>query len=170
MERVWTLRKLTGPVLDPAAAHRIARGLETLELRVVRQTETAQDLARRLVEHDAVKAVHHPSLADHPDAAIAHRDLNGAGGVLSFELATGRAAAACVDAFEHIQLAPSLGGTQSTACLPGGASHVGLSEAERALSGLPDGLVRLACGVEDAAVLWTDLRRGLGAAMALADT
>ena len=160
VEEAWKLRKLLGPVLDPAAAYRLWRGLETLELRVRRQTESADRLAHRLVEHGAVSRVHYPTLADHPDFATAQRVLpDGAGGVLSFELAGGWDAAARVaDGLSCFANAPSLGGVRSLVTWPAGVSHVGLSAAEREAAGVADGLLRLALGIEPLDVLWGDLR------------
>ncbi len=132
-EAVWELRKLLGPVLDPAAAYRVWRGLETLELRVRRQNETALTLARRLAEHPGVERVHHPGLPDHPDHALAATLLGGAGGVLSFEVAGGADGAADLAGRLHAwDLAPSLGGVRSLVSLPAGVSHVGLSAEARA--------------------------------------
>jgi methionine-gamma-lyase len=137
------------------------RGLETLELRVARQNATAAALAERLAAHPRVLAVHHPSRPDHPDYALAQRLLAGGGGVLSFEVADAAAAARVCDALTGIVQAPSLGGTQTLVSWPAGVSHVALTAAERALSGLPDGLVRLAVGLEPVEALWGDLAAAL---------
>lgn len=162
MDKAWVLRKLTGPVLDPAGAYRLYRGLETLELRVSRQNETAVELARRLDAHPAVRRVHHPALASHPDHALAKELLAGVGGVFSFELAGGAEAAARVaDGLEIFANAPSLGGVRSVVSWPAGVSHVGLSEEDRARTGIGEGLVRLALGIEPVDALWADLKRVL---------
>ena len=159
---LWELRKLLGPVLDPAAAYRVWRGMETLELRVRRQNDTALTLARRLAEHDAVERVHHPGLPDHPDHALAAALLEGAGGVLSFEVQGGAAAAGRVaDRLQAWALAPSLGGVRSLVSLPAGVSHVGLSAEARAATGVADGLLRLAVGIEPVDALWADLAQAL---------
>ncbi len=164
MERVWLLRKLLGPVLDPAAAYRLWRGLETLPLRLERQCDSAEILARRLAEHPAVARVHHPSLPDHPDHAKLGSWIARGGAVLSFEVASRPRAEAIADGLERFQRAPSLGGVRSLVSWPAGASHVGLSVEERAESGVAPGLLRLAVGVEPVEELWTDLARVLGAA------
>ncbi len=167
MEEVWRLRKLLGPVLDPDAAYRVWRGLETLELRVLRQSETCAELARRLAGHPAVARVHHPGLPGHPDHARAARLLAGAGGVLSFEVAAGDEAAARVaNALERFHRAPSLGGTRSLVSWPAGVSHIGLTADERARSGVSGRLLRLAFGLEPVEPLWADLEQALGRAAA----
>ena len=160
MDELWTLRKLLGPVLDPAAAYRLWRGLETLELRVRRQTATAVELAERLAEHPAVSRVHYPTRPDHPDHDVAHRLLGGFGGVLSFDVA-GVSASAVADGLQRFVHAPSLGGTRSLVSWPAGVSHINLTPAERAASGVSDELLRLAIGLEDPDVLWQDLGRSL---------
>lgn len=164
MERVWTLRTLLGPVLDPAAAYRLWRGLETLELRVVRQCETAETLARRLAEHPAVAHTHHPCLPGHPDHALAARLLRSGGAVLSFELAGGYEAAARVaDRLRVFAQGPSLGGVRSLVSWPAGVSHRAMSEDERRAAGVSGGLLRLAVGIEAVETLWDDLEQGLRA-------
>ena len=166
MAVVWRMRKLFGPVLDPAAAYRLWRGLETLSLRVRAQNESAVALASRLVEHPQVTRVHYPSLEDHPDYALAPRLMTGFGGVLSFEVAGGAAsAAAVINATQHITRAASLGGVSTLITWPAGVTHVGLSDAERDVSGVSGGLLRLAVGVEELELLWDDLAQALRAAL-----
>ena len=163
MSRVWQMRKLFGPVLDPAAAYRLWRGLETLPLRVARQNESAADLAARLTKHPGVERVHYPSLPDHPDHALAHRVMSGFGGVLSFEVSGGAPEAArVINATERVAKAASLGGVSTLITWPAGVTHVGLTEAEQRVSGVGAGLLRLAVGVEPVEEIWTDLSRALG--------
>lgn len=160
---VWFMRKLLGSVLDPAAAYRLWRGMETLELRVERQNATAADLAQRLEEHPAVEQVHYPTLPSHPDHAVATRLMSGFGGVVSFEVAPSRAQAVS-DRLQRFTHAPSLGGTCSLVSWPAGVSHLNVSPEERAKSGVSDGLLRLALGLENADELWSDLAQALEAA------
>ncbi|MDP6942852.1 MAG: aminotransferase class I/II-fold pyridoxal phosphate-dependent enzyme [Myxococcota bacterium] len=160
--RAWRMRKLFGPVLDPAAAYRLWRGLETLALRVERQNASAADLARRLSNHPRVERVHHPTLEAHPDHALSRRMMRGCGGVLSFEVAGGAPGAAAVaNATGHIARAASLGGVSTLVTWPSGVTHVGLSPDERAASGVGPGLLRLAVGIEPVETLWEDLAQAL---------
>jgi cystathionine beta-lyase/cystathionine gamma-synthase len=165
LKRAWHLRKVLGPTLDPAAAYRLWRGLRTLELRIERQSRSAALIARRLQEHPAVRAVHHPSLPDHPDHALALATFRGGlcGGVLSFELADSAAAAALIDRLERFEIAASLGGVASLVTWPAGVTHVQLDRAEREAAGIADGLLRLAIGIEDPEALWADLAAALPA-------
>ena len=163
MDAVWRWRKILGPTLDPAAAYRVWRGLQTLDLRVERQSRTASELARRLREHPLVEAVHHPSLPGHPDAALVratHREGFG-GGVLSFEVSTGAEAAEVVDGCRHILIAASLGGVHTLITWPAGVTHANVPEAEQRAAGVSPGLLRLAVGLEDVELLWSDLTEAL---------
>ncbi len=164
LARVAAHRKYTGGVLDPFQAFLLGRGLHTLELRVARQAESALALARWLAGHPRVAAVAYPGLEDHPDRALARRQLpRGAGGMLSFEVRGGReAAVAVVDRLRVIALAASLGGVESSACMPVNTSHAALAPAERAALGIADGLVRLSVGVEPEDALRADLAQALG--------
>jgi methionine-gamma-lyase len=158
----WRLRKLFGPTLDPSACYRLWRGMETLAVRVRHQNASGSEMARRLAAHPSVLQVHHPSLPDHPDHALASRLLKAGGGVLSFEVAG--SAGAVIDRLQCFKIAPSLGGPHSLVTWPSGVTHAGLSSAERQAAGLSDGLLRLALGLEDVDVLWADLVQALQAA------
>ena len=165
LRQVRALRRVrpgAGPVLDPAAAYRLWRGLQTLALRVEKQNNNAVQIASRLEAHPAVSAVHHCSLTSHPDHEVATRLMRGMGGVVSFELRGGGAdATRLANALTHFERAPSLGGVSSLVTWPAGVSHVGLSAEARARSGVRAGLIRLALGTEDADMLWADLQQAL---------
>jgi len=162
MAHAWSMRKLFGPVLDPAAAYRLWRGLETLSLRVETQNASAAILAERLSNHSKVEQVHYPTLLTHPDHELAKRTMSGCGGVLSFEVKGGPdAAARVINATTHIKRAASLGGVSTLITWPAGVTHVGLNDAERKASGVRGGLLRLAIGVESVEVLWKELNQVL---------
>ncbi len=163
LERAWHLRKVMGPTLDPAAAYRLWKGTKTLELRVERQSRSAALIAARLAEHPAVVCVHHPSRPDHPDHALAQRLLRDGlcGGVLAFEVADAAAAAKVVDRVERYEIAASLGGVNSLITHPAGVTHAQLNDAELAEAGIAGGLLRVAIGVEDPELLWSDLEAAL---------
>ncbi|MCO4771559.1 MAG: PLP-dependent transferase [Deltaproteobacteria bacterium] len=164
MAGVWRWRKILGPTLDPAASYRVWRGLQTLSLRVDRQSASAAELARRLAAHPSVVAVHHPSLPQHPDHELlqrTHRDGLG-GGVLSFELSSAARASMVVNALDTIAVAPSLGGVHTLVTWPAGVTHANVSEDELNAAGVRPGLLRLAVGLEDPDALWNDLDSALG--------
>lgn len=153
-----------GGVLDPHACFLLHRGIKTLPVRVRHQNRSALRIAEFLEDHPAAEKVNYPGLASHPNRDLASRLLDGYGGMLSFELAGGLEAAERFMAKLTIPiLAPSLGGTESLVVRPAAAVHVGLSEEERAASGISDALIRLSVGLEDADDLIDDFRQALAA-------
>jgi len=146
-ERVKAFRGRTGPVAAPDVAWLVARGLKTLEVRVLRQSETALELARRLEGHPSVELVRYPGLGDQ----LASRYMSrGFGGLLSFDV---RGDARRVERSTRlIKNATSLGGVQS------------VLETRYRWEGdrVPENLIRLSAGLEDVDELWADLERALG--------
>lgn len=163
--RVDAVRKtlnLYGGSLDPHAGFLLARGLKTLALRVKAQNANAAALAEMLSAHHKVVEVNYPGLPDHPDHDVASRLFDGFGGMLSFRLAGGAAAAATV--CETVRLpysAPSLGGVESLITRPATTSHAGMSRQDREHLGITDDLVRLSCGIESREDLLADLDQAL---------
>ena len=156
------LRGVLGGVLDPHSAYLLARGLKTLELRVLRQNASGQRVAEFLAGHPAIAAVFYPGLPDHPDHAVARAHMRGFGGVVSFlvrgdEAATSR----FIDRCEIPRIAPSLGGVESLIEQPALMSFYELSSEQRLAVGIRDNLVRLSLGVEDPDDLLADLAQAL---------
>jgi cystathionine beta-lyase/cystathionine gamma-synthase len=150
-----------GGCIDPGAAWLMLRGLKTLELRVARQNATARWLADWMEGQDKVASVLYPELESHPDQELAHRVLRAGGGMVTFELGDLEACHRCLEAFEDITVAASLGGVESLVSLPVETSHWELDTKERAALGISDGHVRLSVGIEDLQDLMSDLERGL---------
>jgi methionine-gamma-lyase len=151
-----------GGSMDPGAAYLLIRGLKTLEVRVLRQCETAMAVARFLEKHPKVARVHYPGLASHPSHRLARRQMSGYGGMLAFELKGGLAAARrFCDRAKIFLLAGSLGGVESLIVLPEYTSHYNMSAQELAAAGVGPGTVRVSVGLEDAADLIADLRQAL---------
>lgn len=162
---VKDLQGILGDVCDPHTAYLLLRGLKTLDLRVQRQNDTAAKIAHFLSLHPAVRQVFYPGLQSHPDFAVAAEQLDGFGGVVSFELATdfdgtGR----FIDQLEIPYIGPSLGGVESLVEQVALVSYYELSSEERAEIGISDSLVRLAVGVESVEDLLADLARALDGA------
>lgn len=151
-----------GATLDAHACYLLERGLKTLALRVERHNANAGRLAAFLAGHAAVARVHYPGLPDHPDHAVAARQMRGFGGMLSFELREPDRAGAVLEAFRVVTPALSLGGIESLACLPSRTSHKHLAPDERRRLGISDGLIRLSVGIEDVADLEADLDAAFG--------
>lgn len=158
----WTTYKMLGPTLGPNDAFLVHRGLKTLGLRIERQNENARTLARLLAEHPRVEAVYHPSLKDHPGHEVAARQMDGFGGILSFEVAGGlEAGRRVLEATEVCLLGVSLGGVETLIQHPATMTHAPLSAEERRAAGISDGLIRLSCGIEDPEDLKADLEAAL---------
>ncbi len=157
-EKIWDYRKILGGVMDPMTAFLISRGLRTLALRVRQHNHNAMQIAEFLESQDKVRQVFYPGLPTHPDHEIARRQMQGFGGMLSFELkADFEATKRFMDQLDTIKLATSLGGVTSLANQPVTNTHVALNPEERHKAGVSESLIRLSVGVEDAELLIADL-------------
>jgi len=151
-----------GGSMDPDAAFLLIRGLKTLELRVLRQCESAMAVARFLARHPRVARVHYPGLASHPDHKLAKRQMRGFGSMLAFDLRGGLPAARrFCDRVRVFLLAASLGGVESLVVLPIYTSHYRMSRQELAAAGVEPGTVRVSVGLEDPRDLLADLKQAL---------
>lgn len=162
---------LTGAPFD---AFMTLRGLRTLDVRMREHEASAMRLAKVLSTHDAVQRVYYPGLADHPGHALAQRQQQGFGGMLSFELKgnqdNGQAAVrAFVEHLTLFSLAESLGGVESLVCHPPSMTHAAVAPEALAAAGVMPNLLRLSVGLERAEDLVTDVRRALAAAAAVDD-
>jgi cystathionine gamma-synthase len=157
VERVYRYRELTGPSLDAFSAYLLLRSLKTLGLRVQRQNENATTLASFLEGHPKIDRVYYPGLKSNPGHEIARRQMAGFGGVLSFELKGGlEVAARFLPRLRYAYMAANLGQVETIVGPSALTSHVELSEEERAASGVPEGLIRYAVGIEDVEDLQDD--------------
>ncbi|WP_353230039.1 aminotransferase class I/II-fold pyridoxal phosphate-dependent enzyme [Novosphingobium sp.] len=162
VDTVYRYREITGAALAPFAAYLLLRGMKTLALRVERQNATALAVAQHLERDPRVAAVFYPGLASHPSHHVAAKQMSGFGGVLSFEMVGGEAAAIrLLDALKLVHRAASLGSVNTLAGLPGMTSHVEVTPQDRAALGIPEALIRYSCGIEDATDLIDDLDRAL---------
>ncbi|HET6346631.1 MAG TPA: PLP-dependent transferase, partial [Myxococcota bacterium] len=162
VQRVTHKLNHLGGCLDPHACFLLQRGLKTLALRVRQQNHSAQVLARFLAGHPGVARVHYPGLEGHPQHAWAREWLAGFGGMLSFELQGGVAAADAL--MGHLKLplvAPSLGGVETLVTRPALTSHAGMTPEDRQASGISDGLVRVSVGIESTQDLLADFQQAL---------
>lgn len=151
-----------GGALDPHACFLLHRGMKTLAVRVRYQNESALKIARFLESHPKIRQVNYPGLESSPDHLRACELLDGFGGMLSFEVEGGAAAA---DRFiAHVTLpisAPSLGGVESLITRPATTSHSGMSAEERSRAGIAEGLIRFSVGLEATEDLIEDFTRAL---------
>jgi cystathionine gamma-synthase len=162
IERIYRYRELTGPGLGPHRAHLLLRSIKTLGLRVQRQNENAMAMARFLEAHPKVGRVFYPGLESHPAHEVAKSQMGGFGGVLSFEVPGGlEAIARFLPRLQYAYMAPNLGQVDTVVGPPALTSHVELTPEERQKSGVPEGLVRYAVGIEDIEDLQADMDAAL---------
>jgi len=154
--------RTAGPAMSPFNAWVFLKGLETLNLRMRAHSAAAEELAHWLDGQPAVERVNYPGLASHPQHELAVRQQIGFGGLLSFEVAGGREAAwRVIDAVRIISITANLGDTKSTITHPASTTHGRLSAAQRAETGIREGLVRVSVGLEEVEDLKADLAHGL---------
>ena len=164
VDQVFHYREINGAALHAHSAYMILRGLKTLELRIQRHNENAQQVAEFLHGHEKVESVFYPGLPDHPNHDIARRQMRGFGGMLSFALPGD---------FEQVKRllprlhfshnAASLGSVSTLVGPPKVTSHVELTPEERKAMGIPESLVRYSVGIENVEDLLEDLEQGLAA-------
>lgn len=153
------LQNSAGAVPGPFDAYLTMRGCKTLVLRMQRHCENAAAVAEFLAGHPAVSSVLYPGLPDHPGHDVAARQMHGFGGMISVRMRDGRAAAEQLCAgTEVFILAESLGGVESLIEHPGAMTHASTAGSQLEV---PDDLVRLSVGIEDADDLLADLNQAL---------
>lgn len=171
---VWWANAL-GLTGSPFDAFLTLRGLRTLGARLRAHQENTREVVNLLAASDAVAKVYYPGLADHPGHAIAARQQDGFGAMLSFELAScpgddpHAAVRAFVDGLRCFTLAESLGGVESLVAHPATMTHAAMTPEARAHAGISEGLLRLSVGIESPEDLVADLQAGLERAQAVLD-
>jgi len=159
---VYGFLRTAGPSMSPFNAWVFLKGLETLKLRMHAHSDNAQALAEWLEEQPQVEKVYYPGLASHPQHDLSKRQQSRAGGLLSFVLKGGQAAAwKLIDATQMVSITANLGDTKTTVTHPATTTHGRLTDEQRADAGISDGLVRIAVGLESITDLKADLTRGL---------
>ena len=152
----------TGPTLSPFNAWVLLKGLETLEIRVQRQSETAAYLAERIAAHKKVRRVIFPGRSDHPQYELARRQMAGPSTLVSFEVKGGRKAAfKALNSMKVIRISNNLGDAKSLITHPSTTTHQRLGEKARLEFGITQSLLRLSVGLEDPEDLAQDLEGAL---------
>jgi len=163
-DNVHNLIRQTGPSMSPFNAWVLLKGLETLSVRVRRQTDTAATVAVALVDHPKVTRMIYPGRPDHPQSAIAQKQMRGGSTLVSFEIKGGKAAAfRFQDALKLVRISNNLGDAKSLITHPATTTHQRIGPAARAELGITDGLVRLSCGLEHPDDVCEDLLAALDA-------
>jgi cystathionine gamma-synthase len=163
MEPVRNLRGIMGAINSPQNCYLLTRGLKTFELRMQRHNENGQRVAEFLESHPRVEKVYYPGLESHTYHDIARRQMRGFGGLVTFLVkdADWRATADIVDAVRIPRIAPSLGGVESLIEQPLVMSYYQCTPEDRRRFGIPDNMIRMSCGVENAEDLIADLAQAL---------
>jgi O-succinylhomoserine sulfhydrylase len=154
----------TGPALSPFNAWVLLKGIETLDLRVRRQTENAGKVADQIAAHAKARQVVYCGRPDHPQAGIIANQMTGGGNVIAFDLGSREAAWRFLDALEIVDISNNLGDAKSMATHPSTTTHRSMPEEERQAIGLTQGWVRMSVGLEGVRDLSRDVGRALDAA------
>ncbi|HYT98383.1 MAG TPA: PLP-dependent aspartate aminotransferase family protein [Casimicrobiaceae bacterium] len=161
-EQLTFLQNAVGAVLSPFDSFLALRGLKTLHLRMARHCENALAIAERLTRHRKIAMVHYPGLPNHPQHALAQRQMNGFGGMVTLVLRGNLDdARRFLERLRIFVCAESLGGVESLAEHPAIMTHASLPSEIRATLGIDDSLVRLSVGVEDVDDLIADIEQAL---------
>jgi len=151
-----------GPSMSPFNAWVFLKGLETLKIRMQAHSANAFEIAKWLEQQPRVKRVWYPGLASHPQHELAMRQQSGFGGIVSFEVEGGRAAAwKVIDSTRMLSITANLGDLHSTITHPATTTHGRITAAQRAEAGITEELVRISVGLEDVEDIKRDLARGL---------
>ena len=154
--------RTAGPTLSPFNAWVILKGLETLEIRMLAQSQRALELAQWLEKHPQVSRVFYTGLESHPQHALARKQQRAGGAVVSFDVKGGKDAAwKVIDSTRLISITGNLGDVRTTITHPATTTHGRLKPEARAAAGITDGLIRVAVGLEAVEDLRADLSRGL---------
>jgi cystathionine gamma-lyase len=161
-EQMSFLQNSVGAVAGPFDSFLAMRGLKTLHLRMKAHCESALELAKWLEKHSAVERVIYPGLKSHPQHALAKRQMDGFGGIITIEVKGGlKKAKRMLERCELFALAESLGGVESLIEHPAIMTHASVPAPNRKRLGISDGLIRLSVGVEDIADLRSELEDAL---------
>lgn len=160
-ERLAFLQNAAGAVPGPFDCWLTLRGTKTLALRMKRHDESGRRLAQWLVENPRVRRVYYPGLPDHPQHELACKQMQGFGGMISFDMGSFDAARAVAEGTRIFALAESLGGVESLIGHPATMTHASVPASLRESMGLSLGLVRISVGIENADDLLADLEQAM---------
>jgi cystathionine beta-lyase/cystathionine gamma-synthase len=163
-EQLYFIQKSTGAVPGPMDCFLVLRGIKTLHVRMQRHCENGEKIAHFLRNHPKVGKVYWCGFEDHPNYAIAKKQMRGFGGMMSFTLKDDSVdeAKRVLSSTKLFALAESLGGVESLINHPATMTHASIPREERIKNGLTDSLIRLSVGIEDAEDLIDDLNQAIG--------
>jgi O-succinylhomoserine sulfhydrylase len=163
-DNIHVLIRQTGPSMSPFNAWVLLKGLETMAVRVRRQTDTAATVAVAIADHPKITRLIYPGRPDHPQAEVVARQMRGGSTLVAFEVKGGkRGAFRFQDALKLVRISNNLGDAKSLITHPATTTHQRLTPAQRAEIGVTDGLVRLSCGLEHPDDIVEDILQALDA-------
>jgi cystathionine beta-lyase/cystathionine gamma-synthase len=163
VEWLGFVQNSSGAILSPMDSWLVLRGIKTLVVRMERHEENGRAVAAHLAKHPRVRKVHYPGLPDHPQHALAKKQMKGFGAMISFDLGSFENANALLSRVRLCSLGESLGGVETLISHPATMTHASIPEEERNRLGVTPGLVRISVGIEDLADLVADLDQALEA-------
>ncbi|MEO7156079.1 MAG: cystathionine gamma-synthase [Vicinamibacterales bacterium] len=155
------VQNAAGAILGPMDSWLILRGTKTLTIRMERTNDNAQIIADYLEAHPKVKRTIYPGLTSHPHHALARKQMNGFGGLISFDVGSLDNARTVLERLRLMALAESLGGVETLISHPAIMTHASVPADRRAMLGITDGLIRISVGIEDVEDLQADLDQAL---------
>ena len=156
----------TGPSLSPFNAWVVLKGLESMPLRVAKQSENAAIVADRIADHKALRAIRYPGRKDHPHYEVHAKQMKSGGTMMAISLAGGQEAAfRFLNALELVGISNNLGDAKSLACHPSTTTHRAVPVEEQASMGLDPSWIRISIGLEDVEDLTEDFIRALDSAL-----
>lgn len=162
-EQLYFIQNSSGAICGPQDSFLVLRGIKTLHLRMQRHCENGKVIAHYLKNHPKVDQVYWPGFEEHPNHAVAKKQMKDFGGMISFTIKGNRKEDAfkLMSSLKVFTLAESLGGVESLTCHPVTMTHAAIPKKEREKSGVIDSLIRLSVGVEDVNDLTDDLEAAL---------
>lgn len=163
-DKLYFIQNASGAICGPMDSFLVLRGIKTLHVRMQRHCENGRVIAEYLADHPKIDKVYWPGFKDHPNHAIAKRQMKDFGGMISFvpKGSSYEAAIKMVEKLKIFTLAESLGGVESLAGHPASMTHGSIPKEDREKTGVVDALIRLSVGIEDAADLIADLEQAIG--------
>ena len=162
-EKLAFMQKASGAILSPFECWLVLRGVKTLAVRMEKHDENGRIVASFLRDHAKVKEVLYPGFTDHPQYALAKKQMSGFGSMITFETGSLRNAKKMLAKVRVCSLGESLGGVETLISHPATMTHAALGEKGRKEIGLTDGMVRISVGIEDVKDLLADLDQALAA-------
>jgi O-succinylhomoserine sulfhydrylase len=159
---IYLFCRSSGPALSPFNAWLLSKSLETLDVRMERHAANALKIAQSLKDHPSISWIKYPFLANHPQHAIAKKQMRDGGGIVCFELKGGfEKGKKFLDALQMLSLTANLGDTRSIASHPASTTHAKLSEQERQAVNITPGLIRISVGLEHPDDVLNDILQAL---------